>query len=224
MSLYDEAASHPDAALTALLGAVLRHCAADPVSLLAGGAMGSAVIRIGRGAGESGAQRFDELLLETFDSTADMLRAVTAKRIGNRPDAEDLVQTAFMRVYAAKPDVADVDELRAYLWTVTTNLTRDAWRRAAADRDQLDPDGDERVVQLAAQAGLELDDLVALRETLLTALDTLPRREREALVFRAYEGNTYAETARIMGVSTGAVKSYVHDAMLRMRKRLDAVA
>lgn len=224
MSTRREPGWLPDVALTALLRAVLQDGAKDPFTLLAGDARGSTVVRIGRGRAAEDERQFDELLLEAFDSTGDMLLAFVTRQVGSRVDAEDIVQTAFMRVYAAKPDLTDADQLRAYLWTATKNLVRDSWRRAAIDRAKLEPDGDERVAVLADRAGLDFDDVVVLRQTLIAVLDTLPRREREAVVLRAYEGNTYAETARIMGLSAGTVKGYVHDALARVRERLDSVA
>ncbi|MFQ6225795.1 RNA polymerase sigma factor [Nocardia sp. NPDC002869] len=161
------------------------------------------------------------MLLEAFDSGGGLLLGWVGRQLGNRLDAEDIVQTALMRVYATKPDVTTVAQLRAYLWTVTRNLVRDAWRRAAHDRERIDTDGDERLALLVDCAGLNFEDMVVLRHTLAQALDTLPPREREAVVLRAYVGNTYAETARIMGVSTGTAKSYVHDALRRVRDGLD---
>lgn len=181
-----------------------------------------AVNRIGCGdAGRPAVEQFDELLLEAFDSSSDLLFGWVCRKIDNRLDAEDIVQTALMRVYATKPDVTTVVQFRAYLWTVTKNLVRDAWRRTAQDRERVDADGEERLVLLADRSGLHFEDIIVLRHTLAGVLGALPRREREALLLRAYEGHTYAETARIMGVSTGTAKSYVHDALRRVRDRLD---
>ncbi|WP_280269652.1 RNA polymerase sigma factor [Nocardia wallacei] len=225
MNRLPESGLPAETALTALLGAVLADCARDPLSWLAQPAPGPALIRIGRGSG--GAERadqFDELLLEAFDSASDMLLAWATRQVGSRTDAEDIVQTALMRVYAARPDITTADQLRAYLWTVAKNLVRDAWRRAATDRERFDSDGDERIALLADRAGLNMDDIVVLRQALIGALDTLPPREREAVVLRAYEGNTYAETARIMGVATGTAKGYVHDALQRVRAQLELIA
>ena len=164
---------------------------------------------------------FDELLLEVFHSGSDLLLGWVRRQIGNRPDAEDIVQTALLRVWAAEPDVTTAAQLRAYLWTVTKNLVRDAWRRAAVDRERLDIAGEAVLALLTDCAGPPVEDVVVWRRTLMGVLDTLPRREREAVVLRAYVGNTYAETARIMGVSTGTAKRYVHEALRRVREALD---
>ncbi|WP_280435628.1 RNA polymerase sigma factor [Nocardia carnea] len=175
----------------------------------------------GGSAAETGREQFDELLREALVSGGDLLLHWVGRQVGNHLDAEDIVQTALLRIYATKPDISTALQLRAYLWTVTKNLVRDAWRCAAQERERLDIDGDARLALLADDARLHFEDVVAIRRTLIGVLETLPRREREAVVLRAYEGHTYAETARIMGVSTGTAKSYVHDALRRVRNRLD---
>lgn len=204
----------------ALLGVLAVGCAEDPTVLLTGHRRGAAVRHIGRCRGPEGGH-FDELLLEVFDSARDTLLGWVGRQVGDHLDAEDILQTALTRVYAAKPQVTTVEQMRAYLWAVAKNLVKDARRRAAVDRLRFDAEGDERVAVLTDRAGLHFAEMVVLRESLIVALDTLPRREREAVVLRAYEGRTYVETARIMGVSTGTVKGYVHDALRRVREKLE---
>ncbi|WP_280265970.1 RNA polymerase sigma factor [Nocardia wallacei] len=165
---------------------------------------------------------FDELLVAVVGSTHDTLLASVARQVGSRIDAEDIVQTALLRVYRTKPDITEEDKLRAYLWAAAANLVRDAWRRSADTRRQHETYGGVQVASLADRAEPNIDDLIALRHTVLAALCTLPPREREAVVLRAFEGNTYAETAEIMGVTTGTVKGYVHNALARVRALLAA--
>ncbi len=170
----------------------------------------------------SGVPSFDELLVAVVGSTHDTLLASVARQVGSRIDAEDIVQTALLRVYRTKPDITEEDKLRAYLWAAAANLVRDAWRRSADTRRQHETYGGVQVASLADRAEPNIDDLIALRHTVLAALCTLPPREREAVVLRAFEGNTYAETAEIMGVTTGTVKGYVHNALARVRALLAA--
>ncbi|BCK54847.1 hypothetical protein NWFMUON74_26190 [Nocardia wallacei] len=169
-----------------------------------------------------GIPSFDQLLIQVMNSTHETLLMSVTRQVGSRTDAEDIVQTALLRVYRAKPDIDEAAGLRSYLWTAATNLVRDSWRHSATARRlhvSYDP---ERTPSLTARAEPSLDDVVAFRQTFLGALRTLPPREREALVLRAICGNSYAETARIMGVTTGTVKGYVHDALARIRVRLMA--
>ncbi|WP_280380934.1 RNA polymerase sigma factor [Nocardia wallacei] len=162
------------------------------------------------------------MLIEVVASTHDMLLASVARQVGSRLDAEDIVQTALLRVYRARPDITEVDKLRSYLWAATANLVRDSWRRSADARRQHEPYCAERVGALFYSAEPNIDDMIALRHTVLAALRALPPREREALVLRLFHDKTYAEAARVMGISTGTVKGYVHNAFARVRARLAA--
>lgn len=208
-----------DISLAALLRVVLHECAQAPLTLLDAGP-DPAMVRIARGDAPP-APDFAELLVEAYESASEMLLARVARQTRSRLDADDIVQTAFMRVYARRPDhIGDVEGLRKYLWTTAENLVKDAAVRAAKDRERLDADGHERLTVLADRAGIPFDDTIALRDMLIRLLDTLPPRERQAVIVYTYEGNTYRETARVMGVAEGTVKGYVHDALVRIRKQL----
>ncbi|WP_062992918.1 RNA polymerase sigma factor [Nocardia anaemiae] len=220
MSAPLDPAQARDISFAALLRVVLHECAQAPLTLLTADT-GPAVIRIARG-GEQREQAFAEMLVEAYESASEMLLARITKLTRNRADADDIVQTAFMRVYARWPDhITDVEGLRKYLWTTAENLVKDAMVRAAKDRERLDSDGNERLSVLADHAGLPFDDMIALRDMLIRLLDALPPRERQAVIIYTYEGNTYKETARVMGVAEGTVKGYVHDGLLRVRKSVE---
>jgi RNA polymerase sigma factor (sigma-70 family) len=68
------------------------------------------------------------------------------------------------------------------------------------------------------------DDTVAAvdRATVVAALRQLPRRQREAVALRYYADLSEAATAELMGVSTGAVKSYTSRGLGRLAEQLEA--
>ncbi|MGQ4596828.1 sigma-70 family RNA polymerase sigma factor [Nocardia sp. R6R-6] len=220
MSAPLDPAQARDISFAALLRVVLHECAQAPLALLTADTE-PAVIRIARG-GEQREQAFAEMLVEAYESASEMLLARITKLTRSRADADDIVQTAFMRVYARWPDhITDAEGLRKYLWTTAENLVKDVMVRTAKDRERLDSNGHERLSVLADQADLPFDDMIALRDMLIRLLDALPPRERQAVIIYTYEGNTYKETARVMGVAEGTVKGYVHDGLLRVRKYLE---
>ena len=205
-----------DAPLAELFGAVLRECAGDPLSLLVG-TQESTLIRIARGDTEPELS-FDELLVEAYQSVDQKLLAKMHTQIGNRADAEDIVQKALMRVYARRPEhITSVDTLRGYIWTAAENCLRDEWQRRAKNRERIDPSGQERISLLADRAGLHFADAVVIKDELLSCLRCLPPREHQAVVLFSYEGRTYRETARILEIAEGTVKGYVHDGLARLR-------
>ncbi|WP_194818144.1 RNA polymerase sigma factor [Nocardia sp. XZ_19_385] len=212
----DDGRALSEAAIEALLAEVLRECALEPLLLLDAARSGSTLVRIARN-GAAGPDPFDEILIDAYESTrAPMIGWATAEVT----DPEDIVRTAFMRVYARRPDITEAEDMREYLWRTTENLIRDTPRHKTADR--LDPAGDERIALLAERTGLSFEDTITLRHMLIAALETLPQREREAVVLRGYEGSTYAEIGLIMGLAPDTVESHIHDALAEVSARLQA--
>lgn len=116
--------------------------------------------------------------------------------------ADDVVQEAFIRTYAAARRLRDPEAAVAYLRTTMLNLARGRWRRnLVALRHPPKPP--------PPPAGPEETALARIRHAqVIQALRRLPRRERECLVLRYYLELSEAETAHSLGISAGAVKGY----------------
>ena len=129
---------------------------------------------------------------------------------GNRADAEDLLQTALAKTYLAWDRIQDRGALDGYVRRVMVNTQTSFWRRRKVDEhvtDRLPEVGGGR----DAHADLDLHD------ALWAALATLPERQRAAVVLRYYEDLSEAETAAVLGVSVGTVKSTTSRALARLR-------
>jgi RNA polymerase sigma-70 factor (sigma-E family) len=118
--------------------------------------------------------------------------------------AEEVVQEAFMRLFRHWDRLERLDAAPAYLRASVVNLSRSRLRRRAISRRHplgpLDPEPAADLHVLARQA----DDAV------FAAITKLPRRQRECLVLRYYADLSDPEIATTLGVSRGAVKSYMH--------------
>jgi RNA polymerase sigma-70 factor (sigma-E family) len=128
---------------------------------------------------------------------------------------EDVVQEAYVKLAASGrlERLRDPNAALAYLRTTVMNLARSSLRRrlvAAKHAPVLHrPD---RVDDGMAQ--------VVDRTAIVRAMRTLPRRMREAVALRYYADLTEAQTAELMGVSTGAVKSYTSRGLERLAEQL----
>lgn len=128
--------------------------------------------------------------------------------------AEDIVQDSFVAMHAAWPRLASSDRALSYLRQSVVNRSRSVPRhRAVAGKPAPDTPGDEPAD--TAQAG---------RPALIPALQTLPARQREALVLRFYAGLPEAQTAATMGISTSAVKKHTARALSSLRTRLPEIS
>jgi len=116
---------------------------------------------------------------------------------GNRADAAELMQEAFLKVWERWDRVQRTDEPRAYLFRVALNGSR---MRARAARRAA-----RRVV--APASSNDPYDEVDLREDVRTMLKTLAPRQRAALVLLDLYGYGSEEAARIMGIRPSTVRA-----------------
>ena len=127
---------------------------------------------------------------------------------GNRADAEDLLQTALAKTYLAWDRIRDREAVDGYVRRVLVNTQTSFWRRKRPEAlyDEV-PDAPGR----DALADTDLHD------ALWTALSRLSSKQRAAVVLRYYEDLSEAETARVLGVSVGTVKSTTSRALATLR-------
>ena len=130
---------------------------------------------------------------------------------GSRADAEDLLQTALAKTYLSWDRIRDREALDGYVRRVMVNTQTSWWRRRKVD---------EQPVDVLPERGGGRDDAADrdLHDALWTALAELPTRQRAMVVLRYYEDLSEAETARVMGVSVGTVKSTTSRALVRLRE------
>lgn len=207
----------PNDALGALLRLALREFAATPaVPLVADRAGRPGIVRVAAPATDE----FTHLLVTVFTESRASLVSQARRKVSSVQDAEDVVQSAFMRVFAGRPEVDSPERLGAYLRRTVDNVANDALRRIIADREH--QDADHELDELCRQADLRFDDRIAVRDSLLSALVVLAPREHEAIVLRWYGDHTLAQVGRIMGIAENSVKAYVHYGLRKIREHLQS--
>jgi RNA polymerase sigma-70 factor (sigma-E family) len=131
---------------------------------------------------------------------------------GDHHDAEDLLQQSLVKAVGAWGRVRGDPEPYVRRILVRQNVSRWRRRRWRELSTAIPPD----VISLEAPA----DD----RLVLLRALDLLAPRQRAVVVLRYYEDLTESQTAEVLGISPGTVKSQVRDALRRLRDALPDLA
>jgi RNA polymerase sigma-70 factor (sigma-E family) len=132
---------------------------------------------------------------------------------GDPHQAEDIVQDALARLYAAWPRASRADNIDAYVRRAIVNShlnqVRRPWRR-------------ERVAatlgERPASVHLPTEDL----QVMWAAIGNLPPGQRKVVVLRHFLGLSVEETAADLGVSAGTVKSQTSDALAALRAALAA--
>ena len=123
--------------------------------------------------------------------------------------AEDLVADVFASVLRGWGRTA-IDNPQAYLRRAVVNRFNSKLRRRyLARRHRSTADGSDRGV-------VRSDDRVADRDAMFQALDRLPEGQRAVVVLRFYEELSVAETAAVLGVTEGTVKSQNARALERL--------
>jgi RNA polymerase sigma-70 factor (sigma-E family) len=128
---------------------------------------------------------------------------------GDRHLAEDLAQTALEKAAVAWGRVRRADDVDAYVRRILVNTHLSRFRR-------------RRVVEVLERETPEVPSTdsshrIALRDELLRALATLPKRQCAVVVLRYWEDLSEAQTAAVMGCSVGTVRSQAYKALAKLR-------
>ncbi|WP_370284475.1 RNA polymerase sigma factor [Pseudooceanicola nanhaiensis] len=158
----------------------------------------------------------DALLVLYANGDRDAARLLTARLaprllghaqrlLGDRAEAEDVVQEAMLRLWRIAPDWRPGEaKVTTWLYRVTANLCTDRLRKARGGHRGLDeaaePEDDR-------PGPVERMQQAARMDALQQALDSLPERQRQAVVLRHMEGLANPEIAEVMEISTEAVES-----------------
>ncbi len=127
---------------------------------------------------------------------------------GDYHRAEDVVQATFMRLYQRWGRVSAMRDPGAYARKVAVNQGW-SWRRRRSS-------GEVPVVRFVDSALPGPADDVSDHDAVWSAVLTLPVRQRAVIVLRFYEDLTEAQTAEILGMAVGTVKSHCHAGCQRL--------
>ena len=130
---------------------------------------------------------------------------------GDHAGAEDLLQNAFAKLYLSWDKIRDREALDGYVRRIMVNehnsLWRRAWKRREHSTDTLPETGTHDSYDDGADGAL------------WSFVQTLPPKQRSVVVLRYYEQLSEAETADVLGISVGTVKSQTSRALAGLRAR-----
>jgi RNA polymerase sigma-70 factor (ECF subfamily) len=141
---------------------------------------------------------------------ADNVYRFIVKNLRHTEDAEDIVQSAFEKLWIHKDSVEPL-KAKSYLFTVAYHLLIDHTRKA--NRITLQ-ESFENDTQTAYQENK------ALKKVLHDALATLNEMQRSLVLLKDYEGYSYEEIGEITKLTTDQVRVYLHRARLKLRNYL----
>jgi len=132
------------------------------------------------------------------------------KNLRSTQDAEDIVQSAFEKLWVNRERVAPL-KAKSYLYTVAYHQMIDVIRK-----ENKKPTTNEymEVDQVTHQTSSEL------KQNLLSAINLLNPTQKSLVLLKDYEGYSYQEIGEIMNLSESQVKVYLHRARLFLKTKL----
>jgi RNA polymerase sigma-70 factor (ECF subfamily) len=172
-----------------------------------------------RAANLDGAASSDEGFVRAFNEVRAELVSTLYYLLGNHEDAQDAAQDAFLKCWRTREGLADVRNMRAWIFRVGLNaakdLQRNAWRRRARPLTGT-PTQKEAAGIMPADSLEHKEDLERLRNALL---DLRPE-EKAIFLLRQNADLTYEEIAELRRCPVGTVKTQMRTALQKLRRVL----
>ena len=157
----------------------------------------------------------------------DKLYIMAFRMLGNRQEAEDVTQEAFLRVYRNLDRYDEGLKFSTWIYRIATNLCIDRLRKRKAtyslDAESVDHEG------LDGYAVIPSDDRTPESEMLLTetqrivreAIETLPAKYKSVMVLRYLHDLSLQEIGEVLDMPVTTVKTRVHRGREFLRKKLE---
>ena len=153
------------------------------------------------------APNFEEFYEATFRRLFTALCLVT----GNRHEAEEIAQEAFLRMYERWDRVGSLEDPTGYVFRVSMNVFRNRFRRASL--------GVRRALSIAPT---ETDDLAAVetRDEVVRLLHDLNPQQRAAVLLTSILDYSAEEAGRMLGIRASSVRSLTTRARAQMKDKV----
>jgi RNA polymerase sigma-70 factor, ECF subfamily len=145
--------------------------------------------------------------------------ALCLRMTGNRDDAADVAQQAFVKAYRNLSQYDSDQPFRPWLYRIATNECIALLRRR---NQQATPTDDEFLAQVSdpAEGAPALVDLAENREQVRQAVAQLPLQYRQVVVAYYFQELSYQDIARQAGLPIGTVGTLLHRAKQQLRRLL----
>ncbi len=152
-----------------------------------------------------------------FARFAPRLHAFFLRSFHEPQAADDLLQVTFMKVHRAREQYRRELKVSPWLFAIAARVRLDELRK----RLRMPEDADEEALARAdEQAPRDPPPDPDVRDAVLAALSALPESQRAVIHLHRYEGMTFAEIAKVLGSTPGAIKLRAFRGYETLRERL----
>lgn len=139
----------------------------------------------------------------------------------NKPElAQDLLQECFLRVIESSGRYQPKKAFSNWIFTIAMNLVRDKYRQQT--RRKMEPISDSLETEHLMHNEAPHKDLQKsqIEKAVATAMNTLPKDQREVIILSKYQNLSFLEIAQILNISPAAAKQKAYRGMQSLRKKL----
>lgn len=145
------------------------------------------------------------------------------QHLGNREQAEDLLQDCFIRLIRSRDQYRPDNRFKGWIFTIAANLLRDRYRQKGREQRRREAISGAAEIPGGAASPLPPDITVEQSEVnaLLTrALQQLPEAQRHVIILAKYQGFSFEEIGQMLGCSGSAAKQKGYRAMQQLKEIL----
>jgi len=159
------------------------------------------------------------LLVRTFNDLRDELISTLLYVLGNKDDAQDAAQEAFMKCWGARGQLHEVLNMRAWIFRVTFNTAKDM-QRSAWNRRVKPLVAEEYTMIGREPAPAQVLEKKESLDRLRKAIQGLRQEEKEVFLLRQNGDLTYEQIAEMRRCPVGTIKTQMRAAIEKLRKVL----
>lgn len=166
---------------------------------------------------ESPKPEFEELV----DLHSIELYAYLWRMLGDKSDAEDCLQEVFIRAFRSYEKLPSGGNYRAWMYKIATNSASTARKkRARYWNHEILVDQDKTGMLNTPERVVEMKETLAL---VAAGVDSLPRRQKAAIILRKYQELTYGEMATALACSQETARANVYQGLRTLRAKFSQV-
>lgn len=158
-----------------------------------------------------------EVLVRTFNDLRDELISTLYYVLGNRDDACDAAQDAFVKCWNARAQLHEIQNLRAWIFRVCFNTAKDM-QRSAWHRRSRPLKAEQYTMAAHDPPPSEVVERKEVFERLREAIHVLRQEEKEVFLLRQNGDLTYEQIAEMRGCPVGTIKTQMRSALEKLRK------
>ena len=137
----------------------------------------------------------------------------------NPAEAEDIVQETMIKVWNKREQWNDIESIEAFCLTICRNISLDKMRKMENQNQSLE-EGEHDAPDTSyssnpEEQAMQQDKLALIRRL----INSLPEKQRSAMQLRDFEGKSYKEIAKVMGISEEQVKVNIFRARQAIRQK-----